>query len=162
MTALMLAIALFSPTPPSGPASGPTSAPTVAAVHGADASPGHRGAAFALKKRTRLDTIVADPSAYSAKTVQVEATIKAVCKKKGCWLVLEGDKPEVVARVTMKGYGFFAPRDSDGKKVVVEGAVEVKTLAEAERAHLAEDGKTSIDAIPKHEVRIVATGLRVL
>ena len=39
----------------------------------------------------------------------------------------------------------------------VEGIVKAKTLSEGERAHLAEDGKVSIEQIPKAEVRIVAS-----
>ena len=65
------------------------------------------------------------------------------------------------ARITFKDYGFFVPLDSAGSAAIVEGEVQVKTLTEAERKHLAEDAGKTVDAIPAHEIRLVATGVEL-
>ena len=59
--------------------------------------------------------------------------------------------------MTFKDDAFFAPMDSAGWSASVEGLVKAKTLSEAERAHLASDGKVDIKEIPKAEIRIVAS-----
>ncbi len=121
----------------------------------------HRGAAFTLteKDRTTLDAVAAKAPEMAGKTVQVSGTVKSACIKKGCWMVLAGDTAR--ARITFKDYGFFVPLDAAGSTAIVEGAVEVKTLSEAERKHLAEDAGKSVDTIPKHELRLVATGVEL-
>ena len=117
----------------------------------------HRGAPFELTKEVTLDEIMAAPEKYGKSPVRITGTVKRVCLKKGCWLVLAGTAPTARARVTFKDYAFFAPMDSAGYTASVEGIVKAKTLSEGERAHLAEDGKVSIEQIPKAEVRIVAS-----
>lgn len=121
----------------------------------------HRGAAFTLaeKDRITLDAAAAKAPELAGKTVQVSGTVKSNCVKKGCWMVLAGDTAR--ARITFKDYGFFVPLDSAGSAAIVEGAIEVKTLSEAERKHLAEDAGKTIDAIPEHELRVVATGVQL-
>ena len=117
----------------------------------------HRGAPFELTTEVTLDKIMQTPEAYTKAPVRIKGTVKKVCLKKGCWLVLAGTSPTARARVTFKGYAFFAPMDSAGYSASVEGIVKAKTLSEGERAHLAEDGKVSIDQVPKNEIRIIAS-----
>ena len=117
----------------------------------------HRGGAFTLTKTVTLDDIMAKVESYGDKPVRINGKVKAVCLKKGCWLVLAGQAPTSRARVTFKDYAFFAPMDSQGYAASVEGVLKVKILSEGERAHLAEDGKVSIDEVPKAELRIVAS-----
>lgn len=91
--------------------------------------------------------------------------VKEVCPKKGCWIKLElpGGK---AATVKMKDYGFFVPVALTGKKILINGAAELKTTSVAELKHLAEDAKkpqSEIDAItnPKETLTITATGIKV-
>jgi hypothetical protein len=84
-----------------------------------------------------------------------------VCHVKGCWMTLAGQKKTSRARITFKDYAFFVPKDSQGMRGVLSGTVEVKTLGEAERAHLAEDAQVDVSEIPKAELRIVAEGLEL-
>lgn len=124
----------------------------------------HRGAAFTVdaKAQVTLDAIAAKPADFVGKTVRVGGKVTKVCKKKGCWMALQGTDPKHSARITFKDYGFFVPLDADGKAAVVEGVVEVKQLSEAMRKHLAEDEGTTVDKVPATELRMVATGVELM
>jgi hypothetical protein len=154
MTSLTLALIALLAAPP--PVSKPEA--NAAAKSAQDKKASLHGAALTLTDRITMDELAARASKLSGKTVQVSGTVSAVCRKKGCWMTLAGDKPGSSARITFKGYGFFVPLDSAGAKAVVEGVVEVKTLDEAERKHLADDAGKSIDTIAKHELRLMANG----
>ncbi len=158
MTSILLVIALFAPS--SQPARQPAAAAPESNLMGEQAVV-HRGAAFTLKEQITLDDVAAKPEAFAGKTVKVAGTIKQVCRKKGCWMTLAGQSPKARARVTFKDYSFFAPFDSGGHAALIEGTVEVKTLSEAERKHLADDAGSTVDQIPGHELRLVATALEV-
>lgn len=154
MTGLLLVIAaLFQPagSQPVAPAS---EAPAADGVI-------HRGAAFTLQDSITLDEIAKDPAAFAGKTVKVSGKIGSVCKKKGCWMTLNGQTPAAVARVVFKDYGFFVPLDSQGKLATLEGVVEAKMLDEAERKHLAEDAQKPVEEIPAAELRLVAAGVEI-
>lgn len=156
-TLLALIAALLSP---------PTSQPTADLAHPKPFEMGkavkaHAGAPFTVKEQTTLDAIFAAPKTFADKQVKVAGKVKTVCAKKGCWMVLAGTAASARARVVFKDYGFFAPRDSKGAMAMVEGKIEVKTLSEAERKHLADDAKASIDTIPVTELRIIATAIEI-
>ena len=157
ITLLTLIAALLSP---------PTSQPTAGLAHPKPFEMGkaakvHSGAPFTVKDQVTLDAIFAAPKSFADKQVKVAGKVKSVCTNKGCWMVLAGTEPTARARIVFKDYGFFAPRDSKGAMAVVEGKIEVKTLSEAERKHLADDAKASIDTIPATELRIIASALDV-
>lgn len=155
MTTLLLSVFVLL-----APASQPTSQPAGNPDMGKK-SVVHRGAPFKLDEQMTMDELTKDPKAYAGKTVKVSGKIATVCKKKGCWLTLAGMDKTSRARITMKDYGFFVPRDSKGHAAIVEGKVEVKTLSEAERKHLADDAGKKVSEIPENELRIVATGVEV-
>lgn len=154
MTEFFLLFALLQPAG-SQPVAAPTSAP--AAAEGVI----HRGAAFTLADQVTLDDIAKDPAAYAGKTVKVTGKIGSVCKKKGCWMTLNGQTNTAVARITFKDYGFFVPLDAEGKLATLEGVVEAKVLSEAERTHLAEDAKKPVEEIPAAELRVVASAVEI-
>jgi len=157
MTPLTLALITLFAAPP--PVAQPTTPPAhAAAKSAADGKTITYGAALTSSDRITMDELAVRASKLSGKTVQVSGTVSAVCRKKGCWMTLAGEKPGSSARITFKNYGFFVPLDSAGAKAVVEGVVEIKTLDEAERRHLADDAGKSIDTIAKHEMRLVASG----
>ena len=98
--------------------------------------------------------------------VKIKAKITEVCPKKGCSLKLELENGET-AMVKMKDYGFFLPLAAQGKTVVIDGAVNLKTTSVAELKHYAEDAKKTkeeIDAIkePKKEVKVMAKGIVIV
>ncbi len=146
-------------TPASQPASQPAKVPAKNLM--GDQAVVHRGAAFTLKDTQSLDEVAKAPEAHAGKTVKVSGTIKAVCKKKGCWVTLAGASPAARARVSFKGYAFFAPYDAAGHMATVEGTVEVKTLDEAERKHLAEDAGKKVEEMPKVELRLMASAIEI-
>lgn len=113
------------------------------------------------QKTTSLDAIADQPEKYSGKEVCVEGSISAVCQAKGCWMTMAGSKVTSRARVTFKDYAFFVPKTVKGKKVKLLGEVKVKMLSDAERKHLAEDGRVDVSEIPKAELRLVASGVEI-
>lgn len=142
----------------------PASAPTKAPAQGKTASQSavvERGAPLALKKSITMDELADNAEKFAGKVVQVRGQVAAVCLKKGCWMGLGGDKAASRARVTFKDYAFFVPLDSKGSKAIVEGSVKAKVMSEAERKHLADDAGKPLSAIPKSELRIVATGVKL-
>lgn len=87
-------------------------------------------------------------------TVQakVEASIKEVCSKKGCWMKLDlGNDQEIMVR--FKDYGFFMPLNAEGN-VIVQGKAFITETTVDELRHYAEDsGKSEkeILAVTEHE-----------
>lgn len=74
--------------------------------------------------------------------VKFSAVITDVCKAKGCWMKLSlGNNEEAMVR--FKEYGFFVPKDIEGKEVVVSGLAFVEEMSIADQQHYAKDvGKT--------------------
>lgn len=160
-TSLFFVVSLLAgPTSQPATSSAPTSQPTSTAVQ--STGPIHRGAPFELTKSVTLDHVMANAKDYDQVPVRIDGTVKSVCAKKGCWLILAGEGPTARARVTFKGYAFFAPMDSAGYTASVEGVVKAKVLSDAERAHLAEDGNVAVETVPKAELRIVASAASFL
>ncbi|MGC6418681.1 MAG: DUF4920 domain-containing protein [Bradymonadia bacterium] len=160
--AFFVLVALLQPTsqPTSQPSSQPTSKPS-AKSNALD--PNWKtmsvGAKLSDGPSVSMDALAKDAAKHGDKTVKVSGKISNVCRKKGCWMVLGGENTTARARVTFKDYAFFVPLDCAGSEAVVEGTVKLKTMSDAERQHLADDAGKSIDDIPKHELRIIATGV---
>lgn len=99
-------------------------------------------------------------------TGQLEGKVIDVCENKGCWIKMElADKS--VATVNMKDYGFFVPTALKGKKILVDGNVQLATTSIKDLQHFAEDAKKTpgeIAAItePKQEIKVLASGIRVI
>jgi hypothetical protein len=105
-------------------------------------------------KPALLEDVLAKPEA--GQLVRLEGTIDKVCQNKGCWLELKQQASSV--HVTFENYGFFVPKDSMGKPVVLEGRVVVKQPTPEDVAHLkAEGGGESVAA----KVSIEATGVEI-
>lgn len=130
----------------------------------AAAATAHFGEAFTLTDSVPVDDVMTRPDEFNGKTVRVAANITKVCKKKGCWFVMAGDKADgAYIRVTMKDYGFFVPVDADGRKAVVEGVFKKVDVPEAARKHLAEDGKEDPTKVQGSavELTLVATAIDI-
>jgi len=88
---------------------------------------------------------------------KVTGEIEAVCKAKGCWMTMKRPDDKTM-RVTLKDYGFFVPKDCNGKNAVVEGIAKLETTSVADLKHYAEDeglSQAEIDKITEPEMDIV-------
>ncbi|MGV6828927.1 MAG: DUF4920 domain-containing protein [Flavobacteriales bacterium] len=84
--------------------------------------------------------------------VKFESKINSVCQKKGCWMRLDLGDDE--AMVKFKDYGFFMPKNSAGKEVIVHGKAYVSEVSIEEQRHYAADAaksKEEIEAITEVE-----------
>ena len=109
-----------------------------------------------LNKMDQLDSI----------ETKVTGTVESVCKKKGCWVNIVSDDGREMF-VKFKDYGFFLPKDCEGRKVVMEGKAFREVTAVDELQHLAEDGGASKEEIakitePKEELKFMASGVMLL
>lgn len=95
--------------------------------------------------------------------VKVTAPVDAVCQKKGCWMELKAADGTTM-RVTFKDYGFFVPKDCNGKTATVLGVAKVEETSIADLKEYAKDdgqGEAEIAAItaPKKELVFEASGV---
>jgi hypothetical protein len=123
------------------------------------------GKKIKTSKSIPLDTVIKNHAAYDNKDVVVNAKVKKVCAKKGCWMTLQGSNKTF--RVKFHDYGFFVPLTLEGKEVLVEGKVIKKTISVKDTRHYLEDAGASSEEIaavtrPTFEYRIIAKGVRVI
>ena len=72
-------------------------------------------------------------------------TVVDVCKSKGCWMKLNLNNEEEVM-VKFKDYGFFVPKDIEGKEVIVNGIAFLDLMSIDDQKHYAKDaGKSQED-----------------
>ena len=123
------------------------------------------GGPITLDRRTAVDvaTVVAS-SELQNRPVLVRGRIIDVCSAKGCWLVVSDGKIQM--RVTFKDYGFFVPKNSAGRTVLLEGVVSSGELSEGEARHYA--GESTIGGQkpeeingPQPAVTMIATGVSI-
>lgn len=121
----------------------------------------HFGAEFALTGPKPLAELLGASPEGSEEVVQISGTIHEVCQTKGCWMVVRDGEHE--ARVVMKGYSFFVPKDSKGKATLIEGTVQVKTITEDHAKHLAEDAGKDPAAVTgdRKEYVVTASGITI-
>jgi len=105
------------------------------------------GAKLKHRKHITLGTIASKPKDWNDKELQLRGKITGVCKKKGCWMMLQDGKEDV--RIRFTGYSFFVPLDCAGRQVTCEGRVKVRVESEAQRRHYAEDAGLSRAEIEK-------------
>jgi len=74
------------------------------------------------------------------------AKVDEVCKSKGCWMKLNLEDGNQVM-VKFKDYGFFVPKDIDGKEVIINGKAFVSEVSVEEQRHYAEDAGKSEEEI---------------
>jgi hypothetical protein len=121
---------------------------------GASAEPRTFGKPLSGLTAVALQDVLAHPQA--GQQVRLEGTIDKVCQNKGCWLELKQQAASV--HVTFENYGFFVPKDSLGKPVVLEGKVVVKQPTPEDVAHLKAEGAGETVAA---KVSIEATGVEI-
>ena len=97
--------------------------------------------------------------------VKFQSKIKKVCKKKGCWMILDLTENKE-AFVKFKDYAFFVPKNADNEDVILSGKAYVGQESIEDLKHYAKDaGKSqaSIDSIvaPKTTYSIMADGVLI-
>lgn len=113
---------------------------------------------WSLPKRS-LDQLLSAPQSHLGKPFLLETEIVQVCQKKGCFFIARDGSQTV--RVAFRGYRFFVPTDSGGKKVTLVGELVTRHMSEAEATHYAEDlGEKA--GMPSGTVfEIVADGVQI-
>ena len=94
---------------------------------------------------SKMETEAADSVA-----VKFTGTVQEVCQAKGCWMTIASDDPDAEPiMVRFKDYGFFMPKDIEGKQVIVNGLAFVESMSVEDQRHYAEDGGSTADELAK-------------
>ncbi|MCP9198367.1 DUF4920 domain-containing protein [Gramella sp. GC03-9] len=98
--------------------------------------------------------------------VKFRTSVNSVCKMKGCWMTLNLPDMEEEPMVKFKDYGFFVPKDIEGKEVVVEGVAFIEETSVEDQKHFAEDAGKSEEEIaailqPKRSPGFLANGVLI-
>ncbi len=108
-----------------------------------------------------LATLVEKSKELVGKKVRLTGDVKSVCKKKGCWMVLADGLKEV--RIVFRDYGFFMPKDCEGRTAILEGTFDVTETSVADLKHFLEDEGKKEEAAkvtePKLEMNLTADGV---
>lgn len=96
------------------------------------------GGAIQPAASTPLATVLANPKAYTDKTVTTEGKVQRACSRKGCWMEI-GEGADA-CRVTFKDYAFFVPTDAAGAHARIQGKLDTRQVEAAAVAHLESEG----------------------
>jgi len=99
-------------------------------------------AAENAKDANKMLNVYNNMTASDTLQTKFTATVKEVCKAKGCWMKLDMENGEEVM-VRFKDYGFFMPTDIEGREVVVNGLAFVEEMSVEDQRHYAKDGGAS-------------------
>ncbi|MCM8569148.1 DUF4920 domain-containing protein [Gramella jeungdoensis] len=99
-------------------------------------------------------------------SVKFTAKVNSVCKMKRCWMKLELPETEEDPMVKFREYGFFVPKDIEGKEVVVEGIAFIEEISVEDQEHFAKDAGKAVEEIeaivePKRSLGFLAHGVLV-
>ncbi|MCB9914089.1 MAG: DUF4920 domain-containing protein [Planctomycetes bacterium] len=98
---------------------------------------------------TRFAVIDATPAEFIGKTLLVEADVKAVCAKAGCWMQVEDDGATSLVRWESGcGGAYKFPMESVGHHVVIQGTFYSKELTPEQRAHMEEEAGKPLELRP--------------
>lgn len=104
----------------------------------------------------------AEPAKYFHQTLLVEGRVKAVCQQKGCWMQIEeGDHVAWVRWETGCGGKFAFPKDSAGKRILVQGSFYPKQISAADAEHLQQEAGGKIE-IKRDTYEFNASSVRIL
>lgn len=84
------------------------------------------GKDITVKETTKISDIVAHPEKFNGKRLLVEGPIVDVCKTRGCWIKIGGDKEFESLRFKVEDGVIVFPLEIKGKSVVAEGVLSVK------------------------------------
>lgn len=109
------------------------------------------------------NSLIAELEDADSLYVKVNSEVAAVCKKKGCWMMVALDD-ETEMRVKFKDYEFFVPLNCEGKNTIIEGWAYKEIISVETLKHYALDGGASIVEIdeitePETEYSFMADGV---
>ena len=97
---------------------------TILLISGYKAEDGKKfGNDLTLKEKTLISKILETPKDFVGKKVMVEGTVVGVCKKRGCWIDIAGDKEYEKIRIKVNDGEIVFPMEIKGKTAKVEGEV---------------------------------------
>ncbi len=99
------------------------------------------------------------PDLYQGRSIAVTATVKKVCKKKGCFFIAQQN--EHVIRVAFKDYSFFVPTNIDNRNVTLLGELTKRVITEKEAEHFSADLGVTNSVQSGHLYEIIASSVRV-
>ncbi len=97
----------------------------------------------------KVSDLIANPENYVGKVVKVEGVVTDVCAKRGCWMMIAGDKESQTIRVKVDDGVIVFPMEAKGKKAVAEGTFTKIELTKEQnleyQKHQAEETKRPFD-----------------
>ncbi|MCY2959911.1 MAG: DUF4920 domain-containing protein [Planctomycetota bacterium] len=120
------------------------------------------GEAIQPQESRRFAVVDAEPAKFFDQTLLVEATVQAVCLKKGCWMKVEDQGKVAMVRWESGCGGQYAfPVDSVGKRVLIQGSFYPKKISEADAAHIQEEAGGKVE-IPREGYEFNASAVLIL
>jgi len=94
--------------------------------------------------------------------VLVEATVEAVCAKKGCWMkVADEGRVAMVRWEAGCGGQYKFPMDAVGKRVLIQGSFYPKSISAEDAEHIAEEAGGKVE-IPREGYEFNASSVLIL
>lgn len=110
----------------------------------------------------RFSVVDATPAKFFDQTVLVEATVQAVCKKKGCWMKVEDEgKVAMVRWESGCGGQYTFPMEAVGKRVLIQGSFYPKKISEEAAEHIQEEASSKVE-IPREGYEFNASSVLIL
>lgn len=81
------------------------------------------GMEMQAREPVHFAVVDADPAKFYGQAVLVEATVKAVCKKKQCWMTFEDGGRSGLVRWDVGCGQYKFPEDAIGKRVLIQGTL---------------------------------------
>jgi hypothetical protein len=107
------------------------------------------GRTLSAAQPVKLSELITSPDKYVGKVVKVEGLVTDVCAKRGCWMMLAGDKEFQTIRVKVDDGVIVFPMEAKGKKAVAEGTFTKIDLSKEQaleyQKHMAEEQKRPFD-----------------
>jgi hypothetical protein len=115
------------------------------------------------QQSVRFSVVDATPKNFFDKTVLVEAKVKAVCAKAGCWMQVEDEGRTAMVRwETGCGGKYKFPMEAVGKKVLIQVSFYPKSISEADVEHLQEEAGGAKVVIPREGYEFNASSVLIL
>jgi hypothetical protein len=92
----------------------------------------------------KFSAVDASPQEYAGKPVLIEGTVKSVCQKMGCWMLIEDEGRIAMVRWKDGCGGKYAfAKDAAGRRVLVQGVLSYQVMDETEAEHLKLDNENA-------------------
>ena len=108
--------------------------------------------------------LLADPERHDGETLTIAGTVREVCRKKGCWMILAAGERQM--RVIFQDYAFFVPLDSAGAEVRAAGRFSIRDVSAEQTRHYLEDAGRHAEAqtitAPVRSYTFVASGVELV